>query len=135
MPYRTAPPTLPALPAFSRGLLCIAELNVWERKNLPLLNTVSGRDLYFAIIQYFFQTPDAIQLPLKSFSVNMTDRAMRLRIHEFASQGLIVIHLHHADTRSRSITPTAKLYELFEKHAVETAAVFSRSFHYFRRDA
>jgi hypothetical protein len=131
MTSRTTPP---ALPTFSHGLLCIAEVNDWERKHIPLLRTISGRDLYFAIIQYFFQKPEAMNLPLKSFTVNMSDRAIRLRMHEFAEQGLIVIHLHHADTRARSITPTAKLYELYETHSVAVATIFKQSFHYFRRE-
>lgn len=135
MTPRTTAPAPPPLPEFSRGLLCVAELHAWERKHIPLLKTISGYDLYFAIIQYFFQTPEATNLPLKSFTLNMSDRAMRLRMHEFAEQGFIVIHLHHADTRSRSITPTAKLYELYAKHSLEMARVFKKNFHCFRREA
>jgi hypothetical protein len=130
----SAGPALHPAPAFYRGLISIAELNAWERAHIPVLKTSSGRDLYFAIARYFFQLPDAANLPLKSFTLNMTDRAMRLRIREFAALGLLVIHTHHADTRSRSITPTAKLYDLFEQHSAATAMIFNKRFHHLHRE-
>lgn len=113
-----------------RGLSSLAELNAWERQHITILKTISGRDLYFSIIRHFFQPADAPALPLKSFSVNQTDRATRLRIREFAEEGLLVVHMHEEDSRSRSITPTAKLYALFEKHSLATAAAFAQRFHF-----
>ena len=108
----------------------MADLNDWERHNLCVLKTNSGRDLYYAIVAHFFNHPTSGSVPLKSFPIALSDKAMRLRMQEFEQEGLIVIHDNPLDHRSRSLTPTPKLYELYRLHSEALCEIIKQRFVY-----
>jgi hypothetical protein len=121
-------PFCPPLPEYRRGLLSLADLNNWERHNLCVLKTNSGRDLYYAIVMQFFTNPISGTVPLKCFPIALTEKAMRLRMKEFEAAGLIILHDNPLDHRSRSLTPTPKLYELYRLHSEALREIIKKRF-------
>ena len=114
-----------------RGLRCLAVLNEWERVHLPFIKSTSGRDLYFLLVKHFLLSPDPLaSIPLKSFTVDLTDKAMRRRMQEFAQLDLLAIEIRDGDARSKTIRPTRRLRELFDAHSLVMRACFKHYFHY-----
>ncbi len=121
---------LPSQPTRGRGLLCIAELNAWERQHVPYIKTATGRDLYFALAHSSLLQDNPCSVPLKTLLTCSTDRAMRQRLREFEALGLIIIQPHKTDARWRTVQPTAKLLAVFDAHTREMRRIFQKRFAY-----
>ena len=119
---------LPSQPTRGRGLLCIAELNKWERQHVPYLKSASGRDLYFALAHCSLLRKEPTQTTLKSLLMGLTDRAMRQRLREFEALGLITLAPHDTDARARTVQPTPKLLDVFDAHTTEMRRIFQTRF-------
>ena len=128
-------PAIAANAHIGRGLRCLAAISEWERKHLPFIKSTSGRDLYFLIVKHFL-LPDKVAplIPLKSFTFDLTDKAMRQRMHEFEKLGLLAIEVSAEDGRSKTIRPTARLHRLFISHTLATRECFSHHFHFVKKD-
>lgn len=114
-----------------RGLRCLAVLNEWERVHMPFIKSTSGRDLYFLLVKHFLLSPDPLAaIPLKSFTVDLTDKAMRRRMQEFEQLDLLVIEIRDGDARGKTIRPTQRLRDLFDAHSLMMRRCFRHYFHY-----
>jgi len=105
----------------SRNILTsLIELSQWEWLNVPILNTVVGRHVYFSIATELLCNPEQ-GLPRSLKQVlnhpSYTERAIRLKLREMEHMGLITSVYSPADKRARFLVPTPKLVELIEKHA------------------
>ena len=121
-------------PKMGRGLRCLAVLNEWEREHMPFIKSTSGRDLYFLLVKHFLLSADPFAaIPLKSFTVDLTDKAMRRRMQEFEQLGLLAIECRADDARSKTIRPTPRLRQLFDAHALIMRGCFRHYFHYLSR--
>lgn len=121
---------LPNHPGKGRGLLCLADLNAWERANIPYIKTTSGRDLYFAMANFtLLQDTDATP-SLKTLVLGLTDRTMRQQIRKFEELGLIITVQHETDARSRVLKPTQKLLNTFDEHVGMMRRIFRQHFAY-----
>lgn len=127
------PYVLPRHPDMGRGLICLAHLNEWERKNLPFLQTASGRDLYFSLVRRWLLRHESNDSLLKTFVIRLTDRAMRNRIRNFEEIGLITCTQMGSDARARTIQPTQKMLETFESHTLELRKIFREHFFYIKK--
>jgi hypothetical protein len=121
---------LPNQPGRGRGLLCLADLNAWEREHLPCIKSASGRDLYFSLANLTLLQDNDTTPSLKTLALGLTDRAMRQRIREFEELGLIVTVPHHTDARSRVLKPTQKLLDIFDMHVAMMRRIFRQHFAY-----
>ena len=121
---------LPNHPSMGRGLLCAADLNAWERENIPYIKTTSGRDLYFALASFSLLQDQDYSNALKTLTLGLTDRAMRGRIREFEKLGLIITDSNETDARSRVLKPTPKLLALFDLHNAVMSRIFRQRFAY-----
>ena len=121
---------LPNHPGKGRGLLCLADLNIWERQNIPYIQSKSGRDLYFALASAMLLQDNETTPSLKTLVLGLTNRTMRQRIREFEDYGLIIIIQSETDARSRVIKPTQKLLDLFDAHTGEMRSIFQQRFAY-----
>lgn len=126
-------PTLPARPEKHRGLSVLAELHDWEHANMPFITTSTGRALYFAIVREFFSNPD-VAPRVKSLNGWVSDKALRVRIREFASLGLLHVKDHETDKRNHCVIPTAKLIDLFEEHRVAMRDAIKKRFYYVNKE-
>ncbi len=101
-------------------LVCLIELNQWEWFNLPILNSVIGRHVYFSIAtELLSRSEQGANRSLKQVlnHPGYTDRAIRLKLREMEQMGLITSVYSHQDKRVRCLVPTPKLVELIENHA------------------
>lgn len=119
---------LPSQPHRGRGLLCIAELNEWERKHVPYIKSASGRDLYFALAHCSLLQKNGSSRSLKTMLIGLTDRAIRQRLREFEALGLITLTQHDTDARARKVQPTSKLLDVFDAHTSEMRRIFQTRF-------
>ena len=118
-----------------RGLRCLAVLNEWERVHMPFIKSTSGRDLYFLLVKHFLLSSDpSTSIPLKSFTVDLTDKAMRRRMREFEKLKLLALEGCANDARSKTLRPTAQLHGLFDAHTMAMRACFRHYFHYVKKD-
>ena len=118
-----------------RGLRCLAVLNEWERVHMPFIKSTSGRDLYFLIVKHFLLSANPLaSIPLKSFTVDLTDKAMRRRMQEFQGLDLLAIESRTSDARSKTVRPTDKLRTLFDAHTMAMRGCFKHYFYYIKKD-
>ncbi len=105
----------------SRNILTsLIELSQWEWLNVPILNTVVGRHVYFSIATELLSNPEqGATRSLKQVlnHPSYTERAIRLKLREMEHMGLITSVYSSTDKRARFLVPTPKLVELIEKHA------------------
>ena len=121
---------LPSQPSRGRGLLCIAELNQWERRHVPYIQSTTGRDLYFALAHSSLLQDNPCNVPLKTLLMGVTERALRQRVREFERLGLITLRTHDSDTRVRTAQPTPKLLAMFDAHTRAMRQIFQKRFAY-----
>ncbi len=113
-------------------------LTHWEWANLPLLNTVVGRHVYFCIVHdTHFQSNDPTDRSLKQVlnHPEYTDRAVRMKLREMEDEGLITRVYNEKDKRARQIVPTAKLLDLMAQHAEYLQKLIEKDFIVWERES
>lgn len=98
----------------------LVELNQWEWSNVPVLQSVIGRHVYFSIAtEILTQSQNTGVRSLKQVfnHPGYTDRAIRLKLREMERIGLIKTDCSATDKRVRFLVPTPKFVELIESHA------------------
>jgi hypothetical protein len=111
-----------------------AELQSWEIINFPLLKNTSSRQLYYSIIKEHMSSTGAVLKGLYfGDGFGVTDRALRLKLREFESQGLITCEARESDRRSRRLIVTDDLMEKIHVHAVTCQKLFSDRFFFIER--
>ena len=130
----TAKRVSPFLPEKYLGLHSMAEVFDWELKNLPFLKSSSGRSLYYALLMQCCINPVRTKFPFKTLHTYLTDKALRVRIHEFEKLGLLTFDSDIRDGRARTVTPTDKLMALFGLHSAALREKFSQRFLFFPKD-
>lgn len=116
----------------------LVELSHWEWANLPLLNTVVGRHVYFCIVHdAIFHASSPADRSLKQVlnHPEYTDRAVRMKLRELEDEGLITRVSNEKDKRARQIVPTAKLLDLMVQHAENTQKLLDKDFILLERES
>ncbi len=96
-------------------LRVMIQIREWEDGQLPALQTISGRYLYFRIAASHLQGSQASQ-HLKVLQGGVTERAMRQRMREFEAMGLIQIEDNESDQRTKRVIPTEKFLQHLNQH-------------------
>ena len=100
-------------------LTSLIELNQWEWFNVPILNSIIGRHVYFSIAaELLNKSEQASTRSLKQVlnHPGYTERAIRLKLREMERMGLITSAYSQSDKRVRYLVPTPKLVALIENH-------------------
>jgi DNA-binding MarR family transcriptional regulator len=108
----------------------LAELHEWEIDHAPLLNTLTGRHLYFRIAQRAVGDRELLSRALKDLmgGAGYTDKALRTRMRDMQEAGFIdAIHAED-DGRSKYLMPTEKFYESIYLHAEQVKRIFDKNF-------
>lgn len=98
----------------------LIELNQWEWFNVPILNSIIGRHVYFSIAAELLNKPEQGSTRSLKQVLNhpgYTERAIRLKLREMEHIGLITSAHSQSDKRVRYLVPTPKLVALIENHA------------------
>ncbi len=108
----------------------LADLHEWELDNAPMLNTLTGRHLYFRIAQRAVGERELLSRALKELTggVGYTEKALRTRIREMQRDGFIESLGGLDDGRSRYLMPTEKFYESIYLHADQVRRILEKRF-------
>ncbi|MEY4490431.1 MAG: hypothetical protein RLY41_237 [Pseudomonadota bacterium] len=108
----------------------LAELHEWEIQNAPLLNTGTGRHLYYRITQRAVGDRELLSRALKDLmgGAGYTDKALRTRMRDMQQGGFIEAINAELDGRSKYLMPTEKFYESIYLHAEQVKKIFDRNF-------
>lgn len=108
----------------------LAELHEWELDNAPLLNSLTGRHLYYRIAQRAVGDRALLSRALKDLmgGSGYTEKALRTRMREMESHGLIEAVNAEDDGRAKYLMPTEKMYEAIYLHADQVRRIFERNF-------
>lgn len=108
----------------------LAELHEWELDHAPLLNTLTGRHLYFRIAQRAVGNRALLSKALKDLTggSGYTEKALRTRMREMEKEGYIASVNGEDDARSKYLMPTERFYETIYLHADQVRRIFDKDF-------
>lgn len=108
----------------------LAELHEWELDHAPLLNTLTGRHLYFRIAQRAVGDRALLSKALKDLTggSGYTEKALRTRMREMEKEGYIASVNGEDDARSKYLMPTERFYETIYLHADQVGRIFDKDF-------
>jgi len=108
----------------------LADLHEWEINHAPLLNTLTGRHLYYRIAQRAVGDRALLSRSLKDLMVGAgyTEKALRTRMRDMEQSGFIEAVSDQVDGRSKHLMPTERFYESIYMHAEQVKKIFERKF-------
>ena len=111
-------------------VISLAELHQWELENHPLFPTLTGRPLYYRLAEESVKTDPGLARALKDLFGGMyfTEKALRTRMRQMETDGLIQAVTSHEDARSKHLVPTEKFHQLMTMHAEQVKKIFDKHF-------
>lgn len=108
----------------------LAELHQWELENHPLLETLTGRHLYYRLAQESVKNKQVLTRALKDVfgGMHFTEKALRTRMRHMEREGLIEAVTRSDDARSKQLIPTDKFNHLMTRHAEQVRKTFDKHF-------
>jgi hypothetical protein len=97
-------------------LSILVALNAWEQKHNPMLQTQSGRSLYFQLAQILLAPVEGDGVSMKQRLGDASERSMRDHMRLFQEAGLLTEKSGTQDARTRQIVPTEKFTEGLRQH-------------------
>lgn len=114
----------------------LAQLNEWEVANLPVLDSITGRMLYYRMAQQMLLSTSGQQgKSLKEIygDTKLSEKALRLRLREFEDAGLITTRGGLSDARLRVPDATERFGLVLTNHAIEARKIFGDHFYLFHK--
>jgi hypothetical protein len=96
-------------------LRLVVQIREWETCQSQCLGSGSGRDLFFQLAASYLN-PLSTPPYIKQLQGRHSERTLRLRLREFAQEGLIEIVSDTPDQRTRQIVPIEKFKQLLNEH-------------------
>jgi len=120
----------PNTPSSGHLLQIICQLHDWENQHLELVHSQAGRYLYLNIAKQLKDKDEGATALLKGIYHNqdLSERALRYKLREFESEGLIAFETSMADKRSKRILPSDKLVDTMQAHADEFKRLLDQHF-------
>ena len=111
-------------------VVSLAELHQWELANHPLLDTLTGRHLYYRLAQESVNKEYVLTRAIKDVfgSMHYTEKALRTRMRQMEHEGLIDAVTRPDDARSKQLVPTEKFNQLMAVHAEQVRKIFDKHF-------
>ena len=108
----------------------MAELHQWELDHHPLLETLTGRHLYYRLAQEAAKGECEFSRALKDVfgGMHFTEKALRTRMRQMEREGLVQAIPRLDDGRSKQLVPTDKFEFLLKQHAEQVKRIFDRHF-------
>ena len=108
----------------------MARIQEWEEKNLPLLNSLTGRSLYYKIARISLSVEDEKSNTMKDLTVGseFTEKSLRNRINLMEKEGFVASAQSGVDGRSRYPAPKDKFYDLMILHASQIKKILENDF-------
>lgn len=114
---------------FIKIIDCMAKLHEWEEKNFPLLNSLTGKSLYYRIAQRALNdnlnTNTMKDLILDS---DYTEKSLRNRLNTMEEDGFVITTKNELDGRSKFPEPREKFYAAMYLHASQIIRVLGENY-------
>lgn len=116
---------------YQHFIRCLLLAHQWETGSNALMGTVIGRHVYLCITSELL--PDGKISHSKSLKQifshpTFTDRAIRLKLREFETDGYITMEVNASDGRTRAIRVTDKFKRQIEQHQAVLQAAYKEQF-------
>jgi hypothetical protein len=107
----------------------MAKLHQWESKNLPLLNSLTGRTLYYRIAQRAL-SGDGNSSTMKDITLDsdFTEKSLRNRLIIMNKEEFIKFSQNEVDGRSRFPVPMEKFYAAMYLHAGQIKRILGENY-------
>lgn len=114
----------------------LAELHEWEIKNFPLINSLTGRLLYYRIAQRSIQSGKNYPNTLKDLvgDSGFTEKSLRNRMNAMANEDFIYSSQSSIDGRSKFPVPKEKFLAAMYFHASQAKRIIERDFILIRKN-
>lgn len=108
----------------------LVELHEWELANMPMMQTMTGRSLYYRMVQGSLNPHEDGEKALKEiFSSNhYTARAMRTRMQTMRQEGWLELQSGQGDARMKHLLPTPQFNDMALAHAQQLRKLLARFF-------
>ena len=108
----------------------MAKIQEWEEKNLPLLNSLTGRSLYYKIARISLSGENEKFNTMKGLAAgsDFTEKSLRNRINLMEKDGFVASAQSGVDGRSRYPSPKDKFYDLMLMHASQIKKILGNDF-------
>ncbi len=108
----------------------LARLHEWEAKNFPLLNSLTGRILYYRIAQNSFAENSENQRTMKHLTSDsgFTEKSLRIRLNLMEAEGFIECKYNENDARTRFPIPTDKFFAAMYLHSSQAKRILGEDF-------
>lgn len=108
----------------------LAELHEWENKNFPLINSLTGRLLYYRIAQRSMLSEDEFSNTIKDLigDSGFTEKSLRSRLISMANEDYIYSSQNNIDGRSKFLLPKEKFLAAMYFHASNAKRIINRNF-------
>lgn len=110
---------------------CLIALYEYEASTLPMMDSTTGRLLYFRFVKQVLLEMDQHQSrPLKEIygDAALSEKALRLRLRDFEEAGLISTQVSQGDARVRCAQPTEKFSQLMQSHIAQAKKILADHF-------
>jgi hypothetical protein len=107
----------------------MAKLHEWESKNLPLLNSLTGRSLYYRIAQRAL-SGDSNSNTMKDLILDsdFTEKSLRNRLNIMEEDGFVISTQSEVDGRSKFPVPREKFYAAMYLHAGQIKRILGENY-------
>lgn len=112
----------------------LTDLHAWEATHIPLLKSVSGRQLYFSVAQQAVLMGRPPTVKEVVMAQHITDRAMRTKLAEFIEANYLDLKPSDNDGRSKSLYPTEKYNSHLWMHVQEFRRIIDSHFYIIDRE-
>ena len=109
-------------------LRILRELHQWELDNIPILKTMTGRDIYLTLASSLDDASGGISLKTLKNNNNFTDKAIANRLQMLQDMQMIKKLKTENDGRVKVIIPDDQLQDYCEKHSAAFFGIVNKYF-------
>jgi hypothetical protein len=108
----------------------LARLHEWEAKNFPLVNSMTGRALYYRIAQRELSDDKPSSNTMKALisDSGFSEKSLRNRINTMAEENFISFSQNEIDARSKFPIPKEKFFAAMFLHASQAKRILEKNF-------
>lgn len=113
----------------------MSDMHQWEMDHIELLRYMTGRQLYFPIANKMAFSPPCVQIKEILVSDHLSEKAMRNRLAQWVSSGVIDIKPSQIDKRAKQLYVSQQFDLLVNEHVNHFYKLLTERFFIFDKDA
>jgi len=112
----------------------LSDLHSWEVTNLPILASISGRQLYFAVARQAIVMGRGPTVKEVVMAQHLTDRALRTKLAEMIESDYFELKASRSDGRAKSLHPKENYEKCLYSHIAEFKKIIDTHFYMIERE-